>query len=103
MTELTNATFQKAIENEQPTVVDFWAGWCMPCKIYSPVFEELSFEMDGKADFYKVNVDENGDLAEKYAVDTIPTTIIFKKGEITDRFVGVRPKEEVIAAVEKQL
>jgi thioredoxin 1 len=103
MTELNNTTFQTAIDNEQPTVVDFWAGWCMPCKMFGPIFEEASDEMDGKADFYKVNVDDNGELAERYDVTTIPTVIVFKKGEVADRFVGVRNKEEVVAVVEKQL
>jgi thioredoxin 1 len=103
MTELNNTTFQTAIDSEQPTVVDFWAGWCMPCKMFGPIFEEASDELDGKADFYKLNVDDNGEIAEKYDVNTIPTVIIFKKGEVVDQFVGVRNKEEVVAAVERQM
>lgn len=103
MTELNSNTFQEAILSEQPSVVDFWASWCMPCKIFAPVLEEVSDELDGKADFYKVNIDDHGDLAAQYGITSIPTVIVFKKGEVAERFVGVRGKDEVRQAVERQL
>ena len=103
MTELDNVTFQKAIHGEQPAEVDFWASWCMPCKIFAPVLDELSDELDGKADFYKLNIDDYGDLAQKYGITSIPTVIVFKNGEAADRMTGVQAKEKVLAAVEKHL
>src|SRR3989344_262562 len=74
-------------------VVDFWAEWCGPCKIMSPIFDEVAGEMKGKANFGKVDVDANQDLAQEYEVMSIPTTILFKNGEQSDRFVGVIDKE----------
>jgi thioredoxin 1 len=103
MTELTTETFQSELEKDLPLVVDFWASWCMPCKIFGPIIEEISDELDGKANFGKVDVDEEQELAIEYAVSSIPTLVIFQGGEEKERMVGVRQKEEVLEAIGKYL
>jgi len=91
--ELNDSNFDQIISAENATLVDFWAEWCGPCRSVSPVVEDLSGEYDGKVDFVKINVDENGGLAQKYNVLSIPTLAIFKNGEIVSRKVGSSPKE----------
>ena len=84
---------QQVLNSANPVFVDFWAEWCGPCRSVSPVVEELSTEYDGKVDFVKINVDENGELAQKYNVFSIPTLAIFKNGEIVSQKVGASTKE----------
>jgi thioredoxin 1 len=84
---------QQVLNSANPVFVDFWAEWCGPCRSVSPVVEELSTEYDGKVDFVKINVDENGELAQKYNVLSIPTLAIFKNGEIVTQKVGASTKE----------
>ncbi len=103
MLEMDLKSFNDAIQGEQPVVVDFWAAWCMPCKIFAPVLEELSDEMDGQVTFGKVNIDEVGELAQEYSVSSIPTVVVFQKGKELERMVGVRPKEEVREKLSKLL
>lgn len=103
MDALNEENFAQAISSGRPIAVDFWAEWCMPCKMFAPVLEELSDELDGKADFYKVNVDDNMALAQKYNVSSIPNVVIFKNGKVVDRMVGVHAKEEVVAMMEKHI
>lgn len=73
-------------------MVDFWASWCVPCKAMAPVLNELAEELDEKVKICKLNVDENQQLAVKYAVRSIPTLILFRNGKEIDRFVGVKSK-----------
>ncbi len=100
--EFTDANFQEsAIDSDKLVVVDFWAEWCGPCKLVSPIIDELSTEYEGKAVIGKVNVDDNGDLSTKYGVRSIPTIIFLKNGEIVDKQVGATTKaalEQKIAA-----
>lgn len=103
MKELDNNTFTDAIGAASPAVVDFWAGWCMPCKIFSPVLDDVSSELDGKADFYKVNIDDFPEIAAKYDIVSIPTVIVFKNGEPLERMVGVRQREEVVETVSRHI
>ena len=84
---------QQVLNSANPVFVDFWAEWCGPCRSVSPVIEELSGEYDGKVDFVKINVDENGEIAQKYNVFSIPTLAIFKDGEIVSQKVGASTKE----------
>ena len=100
MRELTNESFADAINADLPVVVDFWASWCMPCKIFAPVFEQLSGEFDGRAEFCKVNTDDCQQLAAQYAIEFIPTIIVFKNGKEVDRAQGVLQKEEVRQMIE---
>lgn len=79
---------EKVINNSKPALVDFWASWCGPCKMLSPVVDKVSGQYDG-IDFYKVNVDEEPELAREYGIMSIPTLILFKDGEILDQSVGV--------------
>ncbi len=86
----------EVLKSDKPIVVDFWAEWCGPCKALSPILEEISTEMAGKATIVKVNVDQAGTLAQKYGIRGIPTLIYFKDGEVKHTLVGNQPKSEII-------
>jgi len=103
MTELNSDTFLTAIQSRHPVVVDFWADWCMPCKIFAPIMESLADELDGQAEFCKVNLDENNDLAQQYGITHIPTVLVFKEGELVDRSMGSLPKEKIAEMVRKHI
>jgi thioredoxin 1 len=94
---------QQVLNSANPVFVDFWAEWCGPCRSVSPVVEELSGEYDGKVDFVKVNVDENGELAQKYNVFSIPTLAIFKNGEVVSQKVGASTKESYKTMIDSSL
>ncbi len=99
--ELTEDNFtEEVLEEEGPVLVDFWAPWCGPCQVLGPVIEKLAEEVGDKAKVAKLNVDSNQQLAAKYEVRGIPTVIVFKGGEPTQRFVGVQPKEAYLKAIE---
>lgn len=101
---VTDATFQKEVlEAEQPTIVDFWASWCGPCRMIAPVFEELSSQYSGKIKFAKVNVDENPKTPAHYGVRGIPTLIMFKGGKAVEQVVGAVPKAQLENLVKKGL
>jgi thioredoxin len=90
----------KEFENEvlkakSPVLVDFWAEWCGPCRVFSPIIDDLSKEYDSKAKFYKLNVDDNPEVAERYNVMSIPTAILFEKGEVKAITIGAIPKENL--------
>lgn len=94
ITEVTKDNFEdEVLSADSPVVVDFWADWCGPCHMLAPVFEELAGEYAGKLKFAKLNVDEAPTVAGQYGVMSIPTLIIFKNGEPTERIVGVQPKQ----------
>lgn len=90
------------INNEGVTVVDFWAKWCGPCKMLAPVLETVEKELD-QVKFVKVDVDENGELADKYQISTIPTLLLFKDGKVVDTLVGFMPKDILKAKISKNL
>ena len=99
--ELTSANFQeKVIKGDKVTLVDFFAPWCGPCQMMGPVIDELAKDMEGKADIYKVNVDENGDLANQFQVMSIPTLVIFKEGKPVNQLVGFQSKDQIAKALE---
>ena len=82
-------------------VIDFWAAWCGPCKMMEPIFDEVAEEMKGKVNFGRVDVDSNYELAQKFKVMSIPTTIFFKDGEIVDHDVGVVSKKELMKKIKE--
>ena len=105
VTEIKNSQQfeQQVLNSVNPVFVDFWAEWCGPCRSVSPVVEEFSGEYDGKVDFVKVNVDENGELAQKYNVFSIPTLAIFKNGEVVTQKVGAATKESFKTMIDSSL
>ena len=101
---VTDASFQKEVlEAEQPTIVDFWASWCGPCKIIAPAFEELSNQYSGKVKFAKVNVDENPKTPANFGVRGIPTLIMFKQGQEAARIAGAMDLQNLLAWVRQNL
>ncbi len=96
---LTSASFDERTASGV-SLVDFWASWCGPCRMLSPVIDEIAEEFAGKCSVYKVNVDEEGELAVKFGIMSIPTLIFFKDGEVINKLVGVVPKEEITAILE---
>ena len=86
----------EVLKSKLPVIVDFWAEWCGPCKMLSPILEELSDEMKNEINVIKVNLDENQDLAMKYSIRSIPTLLLFKDGNLVDTKVGLLPKSEIV-------
>ena len=102
--EVTDDSFSNEVLNsELPVLVDFWAEWCGPCRMISPIIEELANEYEGKAIIGKLDVDSNQESSVKYEVRSIPTIITFKDGKIVDRQVGAVPKETLKNVVDSQL
>lgn len=96
-----NDEFQEEVlKADKPVIVDFYADWCGPCKMLSPIIDEISNEKTGEIKVCKVNVDENTELAQKYSVQSIPTLISFKNGQIYKKSLGLIPKDEVLKIVE---
>jgi thioredoxin 1 len=85
------------------TLVDFWAAWCGPCKIIAPIVDEIAGAYEGRATVAKVDVDQEGALAEKFGVQSIPTLLIMKEGAEINRFIGVTSKEDLMAALDDAL
>ena len=89
----------EVLKSDKTTIVDFYADWCGPCKMMSPIIDAVAEELGDSVKVCKVNTDENMNLAEQYGIMSIPTVIIFKNGEIANRFSGVRSKSEIIDAI----
>lgn len=104
MSELINLnkeSFSKVISAENKTVlVDFWAPWCGPCKALTPILEEIANEKSDNVGIYKVNVDENTDLAQEHGVQSIPTLLLYKNGSLAETIVGLKTKDELIQLLE---
>lgn len=95
---LTKENFEEEVlKADKPVLIDFWATWCGPCRMLSPVIEEIAKEYDGKVKVGKVNVDEQPELASAFRVASIPTVVVMKDGEVTNTSVGFRPKEQIVA------
>lgn len=101
--EITTQNFEsEVIGSSVPVLVDFWATWCGPCKMISPIIEELADDFEGRAVVGKVNVDEQAELAEKFKIMTIPTVIVFKNGEAIEKSVGAKAKADFAQMIENQ-
>ena len=99
---LTSANFQsEVLDHEGYVLVDFWASWCGPCKMLSPVVSQIAEENEGTVKVCKLNTDDVMDVAMKYGITAIPTLILFKNGEVVDKTVGVVPKEAIEAMWKK--
>ena len=100
MTEITKSNFEKEVANsKEPVLIDFWAPWCMPCKIIAPAVEELAKDLKGKVNVFKTNVDDNPELATELSILNIPTLLLFKNGKEVSRMVGVNSKEAISAKI----
>ena len=98
--KLTDENFEnEVLKSDKPCIVDFYADWCGPCKMMSPIIEEITEELGDKAIVGKVNSDENIKLEQKYQIMSIPTIIIINNGQVTKKFVGVTAKDEIIKEI----
>ncbi|MDN6199574.1 thioredoxin [Corynebacterium flavescens] len=102
--DVTAETFRsEVIEADKPVVVDFWADWCGPCKKLSPLLDQIAEEMAEEVSVVKVNVDEQRNLGAMFQIMSLPSVLIFNKGEKVDEFVGLRSKADIVAQIRKQL
>ncbi|MEM9887865.1 MAG: thioredoxin [Bacteroidota bacterium] len=94
--EITDANFEtEVLENDKVTVIDFWAEWCGPCRMVSPIIEEMATDYEGKALIGKVDVDNNLQISQKYGIRSIPTILYIKNGEVVDKHVGLTTKQKL--------
>ena len=104
MVTLTKENFDgEVIKSDLPYLVDFWASWCGPCRMVSPIIDELAEEYEGRLKVGKVNVDEEGELASEYAVVSIPTIMIIRNGKVEKKLVGARSKDDFCDAIDSIL
>jgi len=102
--ELTDITFDDTIHNsDMPVLVDFWAPWCGPCKMMTPIFEEIAGEFAGRAKICKLNTDDARDSAMEFNINAIPTIILFSDGQVEKKWVGLTGKKNLAEAIEKLL
>ena len=99
----TNTSFDGLLEDERLVIVDFWATWCGPCRMLSPLLDEVEEEMADKITVVKVNVDDADEIAMRYRIMSIPTLLFFKGGELVDKSVGAMPKNVLVDRINKNL
>ena len=102
--QVNDDNFKKEVlESEELVLVDFWAPWCMPCRMLAPTIEEIGEEMDGKVKVCKMNVDENVQYPQEYGIMSIPTVMLFKDGQAVETMIGLQPKEEILKTIQEHL
>jgi thioredoxin 1 len=101
--ELTEDTFEEKVLQANAALVDFWAEWCMPCKMLAPTIDEIAGEYEGKLTVGKVDTDSNREISMKYGISAIPTVILFKNGEVAKKFVGLQQKADLKQAIDEAL
>lgn len=98
--KITKENFDsEVLKSNVPVLLDFWASWCGPCRALSPLIDEIAEEADGKFKVGKVNVDEQPDLAAQFSVMSIPTLVVMKNGQVVNKAVGSRPKEQILSLI----
>ena len=101
---ITDMAFnEKVLESELPSLVDFWATWCGPCRRLAPIVEEIEKEFEGKINVFKLDVDENPKISTNYGVRSIPTLLLFKDGKVVKTIIGLQSKEKIVASIEEVL
>ena len=99
--KITSKNFEEEVsKSELPVLLDFWASWCGPCRMVSPIVDEVANELEGKAKVGKINVDEEQELAQAFSIMSIPTLVVINNGKLVNQSVGVRSKQEIIAMIE---
>ena len=99
----TNTSFDSLLEGEKLVIVDFWATWCGPCRMLSPLLDEVEEEMSDKITVVKVNVDDADEIAMRYRIMSIPTLLFFKNGQVVDKTVGAMPKRTLVDKINANL
>ena len=101
--EVTDANFEELVNAGKPMVLDFWAEWCGPCRIVSPIIDELATEYEGKVTIGKMDVDNNNDVVAQFGIRNIPTVLFFKDGKLVDKQVGAAQKSAFVAKIDALL